>query len=316
MRDSTKIILLLILCLTFSGYFLLKGINADNYGYFLSTRTPKILAMVIASIAIACSSLIFQTITQNVILTPSILGFDTLYVMIQSFLLFSFGSASMLLTNQLFNFGLSSSLMLIVSVGFFVFYFRKENVNLYALLLIGLVCSSLFSSVTNFFTLVVDPTEFATVQRAMFASFNNVNEQLVYWAFVPLIPVLFYLYRRSNELDVFWLGIDNAKSLGIDTRKTILQMMVMISLLISIATALIGPVLFLGLIVASLTRQLFKTYHHPVLMLASSLLSLAMLVSGQWLVEQVFHFETTLSVVLNFVGGSYFLWLLIRRKVH
>jgi len=316
MRDAMKLILLSIICLIFSALFLLKGLNADNYQYFLSTRAPKILAMIIASVAIACSSLIFQTITQNPILTPSILGFDALYVMIQAFLLVIFGSSSLLLINQLLNFSVATTLMMALSMGLFLLYFRKETVNLYALLLVGIVCSSLFSSITNFFTLIVDPTEFITVQRAMFASFNNVNDQLVYWAFIPIIPAMIYLCRWGHVLDVFWLGIDNAKSLGIDTRKTILKMMLLISLLISIATALIGPVLFLGLIVVSLTRQLFRTYHHPVLMLASSLLALAMLSSGQWLIEQVFHFDTTISVVLNFVGGSYFLWLLIRHKVH
>lgn len=316
MRDHHKIYLLALLGLIFAGYFLVHGITADSYAYFLSTRTPKILAILLASVAIACSSLVFQTITQNPILTPSILGFDSLYVMLQAGILLIFGSSSMLITQPLLNFVVTTGFMLLLSMGLFSFYFRKENKNLYALLLIGIVCSSLFSSITNFFTLITDPNEFSVVQRAMFASFNNVNAALVYWSFIPIIPAMLWLWTRGHELDVFWLGNDNAQSLGINTHKTMLQMMLVISLLVSVATALVGPVLFLGLIVVSLTRQLFQTYRHPTLLLASSLLAFVMLTSGQWLIERVFQFDTTISVVINFVGGGYFLWLLLRRKVH
>ena len=168
---------------------------------------------------------------------------------------------------------------------------------------------------TNFFTLIVDPAEFSTVQRAMFASFNNVNGELVYWSLIPLLLAVGYLWRLATRLDVLWLGIDNARSLGIDTRKVMMQVMLLISVLISVATALVGPVLFLGLIVVSLTRQLFRSYHHRFLMLASTLLSVVLLTGGQWFIESMLDLETTISVIINFIGGSYFLLLLMRNKV-
>ena len=315
MRDSVKMWLLLFAGIAFAAYFLGKGLTADNYSFFLANRIPKVLAIVIASVAIATSSLVFQTITNNQILTPSILGFDALYVMIQSIILVIFGSSSYLLVNPLLNFSVATAIMVSLSMGLFLLYFQRKNTNLFSLLLIGIVCGSLFSSMTNFFTLIVDPAEFSTVQRAMFASFNNVNGELVYWSLIPLLLAVGYLWRLATRLDVLWLGIDNARSLGIDTRKVMMQVMLLISVLISVATALVGPVLFLGLIVVSLTRQLFRSYHHRFLMLASTLLSVVLLTGGQWFIESMLDLETTISVIINFIGGSYFLLLLMRNKV-
>ncbi|WP_394241231.1 iron chelate uptake ABC transporter family permease subunit [Vibrio astriarenae] len=314
MRNSVKVLILAILSVVFVAFFLGKGLTIDNYQFFLSRRIPKVLAIVIAAIAIAASSLVFQTITNNRILTPSILGFDSLYVMLQVLMVVLFGSMSPLVINAGLNYVVTTSIMLVLAMTLFGFYFRRGNRNIFTLLLIGIVLSSLFSSVTGFFTMLVDPNEFTMIQGAMFASFNNVNGDLVYWSLIPLAVSTAYLLYLAPKLDVFWLGIDNAKSLGVDTQKVTMQVMFVITILVSISTVLVGPVLFFGLIVVALTRQIFSGYQHRFLLLASSLLSMAMLISGQWIVENLLDFETTISVIINFVGGIYFLVLLSKQK--
>ncbi|AJR06146.1 ABC transporter permease [Photobacterium gaetbulicola] len=314
MRDSIKVSLLAVLGVLITAYFIGQGLNAQNYQFFLSLRLPKIMAIVLAAIAISTSSLVFQTITNNRILTPSILGFDSLYVMIQVIIVVMFGSMSVWFADAKINFLLTTLIMSGFSMLLFTLYFRRANSNVFTLLLIGIVCGSLFSSISSFFTMILDPNEFANLQNTMFASFNNVNGELVYWSMIPLGLCLAYLYTLSNKLDVFWLGTDNAKSLGVDTHKVTMQVMMVITLMVAISTALVGPVLFFGLIVVSLTRQLFQSYHHRFLMLAASTLSVVLLVGGQWLIEKVFAFDTTISVIINFVGGSYFLFLLMRNK--
>ncbi|GAL15483.1 iron compound ABC uptake transporter permease protein PiuC [Vibrio astriarenae] len=112
------------------------------------------------------------------------------------------------------NYVVTTSIMLVLAMTLFGFYFRRGNRNIFTLLLIGIVLSSLFSSVTGFFTMLVDPNEFTMIQGAMFASFNNVNGDLVYWSLIPLAVSTAYLLYLAPKLDVFWLGIDNAKSLG------------------------------------------------------------------------------------------------------
>ncbi|QUJ70522.1 iron chelate uptake ABC transporter family permease subunit (plasmid) [Photobacterium sp. GJ3] len=315
MRDSMKVLWMAALSVLVIGYFIGQGLTPDNYSFFLSRRIPKVLAICLAAIAISASSMVFQTITNNRILTPSILGFDFLYVMLQTLIVVIFGSASFLIINQKINFFVCVFLMTGLSTLLFSLYFRRRNTNVFTLLLLGIVLGSLFSNISNFFAMLIDPNEFTVIQNAMFASFNNVNSELVYWCIPVLLICLLCLLRLSPQLDVMWLGEDNAKSLGIDTRKLTLQVMLIVSVMISVSTALVGPVLFFGLIVVSLTREIFRTYHHRNLILIASLMAVLLLISGQYFVEKILRFETTVSVLINFVGGSYFLYLLTRNKI-
>ncbi|PNH94145.1 iron chelate uptake ABC transporter permease subunit VctG [Vibrio diazotrophicus] len=315
MQDRIKLALLILVSLVFIGLFIGLGLTADNYQYFLSRRVPKVLAIVIAGIAIAQSSLAFQTITHNRILTPSIMGFDSLYLLTQTCIVVAFGGLSSFILNAYLNFSLSVSVMLLFSGLLFAFYFRKENQSLMMLLLLGVIFGQLFSNIASFFIMLMDPNDFASLQVTMFASFNNVNVDLVYFATPLLILASVALFSMNRILDVFWLDKDNAISLGVDVRKMTRNVLLLSAFLISISTALVGPIMFFGLLVTNLTREWFKSYQHRVLLLACSAMSVAALLAGQWMVEKVFHFSTTLSVIINFIGGIYFLSLLIRNKV-
>ena len=316
MRDSLKVTLLIACCLAIIAWFIGQGLTADNYQFFLSRRIPKVLAIILAAVAISASSLVFQTITNNRILTPSILGFDSLYLMVQVLMVVILGSTSFWVIHAISNFMLSTAVMIGFSLLLFHFYFKRQDSNVFTLLLIGIVCGSLFSSVTGFLTMLVDPNEFASIQSSMFASFNNVNAKLVYWSLIPLSLCLAILFYYAPKLDVLWLGIDNATSLGVNTKQLTQRIMILITIMIAISTALVGPVLFFGLITVSLTREMFNHYQHRFLIIASSLLAVLLLVSGQWFVEKVLAFETTISVIINLVGGSYFLFLLLRNRIN
>lgn len=316
MRDKTKLTLLMLLAVLLCTVFIAKGLTPDNYQFFLSRRIPKVIAIVLAAMAIGSSSLVFQTITNNRILTPSILGFDSLYVMIQVLLVAAFGTYSQFILNSKVNFLTATTIMLISAMTLFSFYFRGKQKNIFTLLLIGIVLGSLFQSVTGFFTMIIDPDDFVFIQSTMFASFNNVNKELVYWCIAPLLLCCAYLLRLSSHLDVMWLGVSNATSLGVNTKKLTMQVIFVVTLMVSISTALIGPILFFGLVIVALTRQFFNSYHHHFLIVASAVLSIIMLLGGQWIVENLLDFETTISVIINFFGGGYFIFLLANKKLN
>ncbi|MFS1918014.1 ABC transporter permease [Vibrio sp. 10N.286.55.E10] len=315
MRDSVKIAILAIASLCMATVFVGQGLTWDNYEFFLSLRLPKLLSIVLAAVAISASSLVFQTITNNRILTPSILGFDSLYLLVQTVLLFVFGSASFWVVDSIANFSMSVTVMILFSFALFHFYFKSKRNNVFTLLLIGIVCGSVFSSLSNFLAMLIDPNEFAVLQNVMFASFNNVKGELVYLSLIPLGLSLLGLWLLAPKLDVLWLGVDNATSLGVNTKRLTQITLVIVSVMVAVSTALVGPVLFFGLITVSLARQIFKSYQHRVLIIASSLLAVVLLVSGQWFIEKVMAFETTVSVVINLVGGLYFMFLLLRTRI-
>ncbi|HAS8476329.1 TPA: ABC transporter permease [Vibrio vulnificus] len=315
MSNQAKILILIVVTLVFASLFLIKGLTLDNYQYFLSRRIPKVLAMILAGVAISQASLLFQTVTNNRILTPGILGFDSLYLLVQVIVVVVFGGLSHYVLNAYLNFSIIVSVMVLFSILLFGFYFRGKEKNLITLLLVGLILGQLFSNVASFFVLVMDPNDYASVQANMFASFNNIDTQLVYLTAPLLLIASFVMYRMHHIMDVFWLDKDNATSLGVDVRSVTKKVLILSAVLISISTALIGPVLFFGLLVTNLAREMFSTYRHALLLPGCAILGVCLLLVGQWLVENVLAFQTTLSVIINFVGGVYFLSMLLRNRI-
>lgn len=313
MRNSTKLLILAIIAALFCGLYLFQGLNG-SYDYALPRRGIKVLAMVITGVAIAYSTVIFQTITHNRILTPSIMGLDSLYLLLQTVIIFFFGSGHMMIINKHVNFVLSIGAMVIFALILYRFLFRGGKQPIYFLLLVGIIVGTFFGSITTFLQVLIDPNEFMLVQDKMFASFNNVSGELVWWALAIVVITFIVGWRSINELDVLSLGRDTAINLGISYDKVVKTMLILSSVLIAVSTALVGPITFFGLIVANLSYQFFKTYKHSVLIAGASVMSVIALVGGQWVVERIFTFSTTLSVIINFVGGIYFIYLLLKES--
>lgn len=285
-----------------------------NWDYVLPRRGKKVLAMVITGGAIAFSTVVFQTITNNRILTPSIMGLDSLYMLFQTFMVYIFGSAGLTMMGKNVNFIISVGLMALFSLVFYKLLFKREGQNIYFLLLLGLIFGTLFQSLSTFMEVLIDPNEFQIVQDKMFASFNNINTELLVLSIVLMAGIAIYFTRYAKFLDVIALGKDQAVNLGVDYDKVVKRMLIVVAVLISISTALVGPITFLGLLVANVSYQFMRTYRHHFLILGSMLLSVIALVGGQLLVERVFTFSTTLSVIINLAGGVYFIYLLLKES--
>ena len=313
MRNSTKMTILASFAVLFCCLYLFQGLNG-SYDYALPRRGIKVLAMVITGVAIAYSTVIFQTITHNRILTPSIMGLDSLYLLLQTVMIFFLGSGHVTIVNKHVNFILSVGTMVLFALILYQFLFKSGKRPIYFLLLVGIIVGTFFGSISTFLQVLIDPNEFMRVQDKMFASFNNVSGDLVWWALAIVVICLFIGLRRVNELDVLSLGRDTAINLGVPYNSVVKLMLILSSILIAVSTALVGPITFFGLIVANLSYQFFNTYKHSVLIAGAAVMSIVALVGGQWIVERVFTFSTTLSVIINFVGGIYFIYLLLKES--
>ncbi|MDU2673458.1 MAG: iron chelate uptake ABC transporter family permease subunit [Clostridium sp.] len=314
MKNNKKIIILTIVAVTLMGLFLSIGVNSANYQYVMYRRIPKIIAMILTGSAIGFSSLIFQTVTNNRILTPSILGLDSLYVLLQTTIVFLLGSSSVLITNGNINFIITIVVTIAFSALLYKFVFRKGTKNIFTILLIGVICGTLFESLTNFMQVLIDPTEFLAVQDKMMASFNNVNTDILFLSSIVIIISIAYCYDIIKVLDVMSLGRDEAISLGVDYDKMSKKILVVVVILTSVSTALVGPITFLGLLVVNIARQMVKSYKHEILGVITIILSIIALVGGQLIVEQLMNFGTSVSVIINFIGGIYFIYLVMKER--
>ncbi|CEQ22834.1 ABC transporter iron-family permease [[Clostridium] sordellii] len=311
---SKKLYIIGALIAVFSALFLIIGVSFEHFEYAMDQRIPKLIAIVITGFCIAFSSIVFQTITNNNILTPSVLGLDSLYILVQTIIVFLVGVDNTLITNKSNNFLLSVAVMVIASFILYKKLFEKANNNIFFLLLVGMVFGTLFKSLSTFMQVVIDPNEYSALQNNLYASFGNVNTNILFIAGIIIIALVPFIYDDIKSLDVISLGKEHAINLGVNYDKVVKKMIIVVAILVSVSTALVGPITFLGLLVTNVTKQIFRTYKHSYLIYASILISILTLVSGQFLVERVFTFTTTISVIINFIGGVYFIYLLLKES--
>lgn len=313
-NKKRRIIIMAIVALIFLTLYIIWGLNANNYRYNLSVRIPKVLGILIAGGTIAVASILFQTITNNRIITPSIIGLDALYSLVQTFVVFVFGANSIFMTNKTINFLSSGFLMVALAMVLFKVVLKKGRNNIFFLLLVGTVVGTLFRSLSSFMQVLIDPNEFDALQTRLYASFSLVNTKIIIVSIIILLIIFAVLYDDFKKLDVMSLGREQSINLGVDYDKFSKKILILVAILVSLSTALVGPITFLGIIVVNLTYEIIKSYRHSELITVSILISVIALVGGQFLVERVFNFNTTISIVINFIGGIYFINLLLRES--
>lgn len=287
-------------------------VNPKFFDYAMSLRAPRLAVMLTAAVAIAGASLIFQTLIRNTIVTPCLLGMNSLYVLVHTAVVFFLGSGSQFATDPLLAFAVDIVVMGVVASIVYNAIFEKTGGNVLYVLLIGTVLSSFFSSAQSSLTRLMDPNEYDALLNSLVASFTNVNAAVLLPAVLLLALLTFFLRRDLALLDLLGLGRETAVNLGVPYDRTVRRLMTGVALAIAVATALVGPLSFLGLITANLARQLFPTYRHDILTAGSVLIGMAILTGGQFLVEHVANYGVPVSVFITIGGGLYFLYLLLR----
>ena len=296
---------------------MLVEVNFENeklFRYAMRLRTPKLIVMLITAFAIGGASIVFQSIINNTIVTPCLLGMNSLYSLIHTAVVFFAGTGSFLALNANASFAVDVVLMGLVATVIYGWLFQKTRHNVLYVLLIGTVLSSFFSSIQTTLTRIMDPNEYDTLLTTLVASFSNVNSEIILLSILLLYAVIFVLRKDLMLLDVLTLGKEQAINLGVDYDRSIRRLLLGVTLCIAVATAMVGPISFLGLIIANLARQFLKTYRHTQLILGSALFGMIVLVGGQLLVEHIFTYSIPVSVFITVGGGIYFLYLLLAAK--
>ena len=284
------------------------------FQYILSLRVPTLVCMVIASISIGVATLIFQSIVNNRIVTPALLGMGSIYSFLHTAAVFVLGTGSVLYLNANLAFAVDLVSMGVVGTLIYWYLFKATGHNILYIMLIGTVLSSLFGSVQTSMVRVMDPNEYDALLTTLVADFNNVKGEIIIFAVLSLAGIALVLWKDLQLLDVITMGRDQAINLGVDYDNVIRRLLFGVVLCMAVATATIGPVSFLGLIVANLSRQVLKTYKHSHLIAGASLMGMLALIGGQLISQHVFHFTVPVSTFVTIAGGIYFLWLLLSKK--
>ena len=308
-----RILLLAALLAVSSAAFLLIGARG-GWGFVLSFRGTRLVALALVGAAVGMATVMFQSVSGNRILTPSIIGFDALYRLIQSALVLILGATAYTQIDPRLKFLAEAAVMMLAAALLFSALLGRWRGDVYRMLLVGVVLGTLFRSLTELVQRLIDPNEFAVFQGAAFARFSTVNVDLLAAAAFMVALGGGYGWQVRHALDVATLGRETAVGLGVDHDRLTRRTLVAVALLVSATTALVGPVNFFGLLVAGLAHALFPRPRHALLLPAAALIGATALVAGQTLFERVLGMASTLSVVVEFAGGLLFLYLLLGRR--
>ncbi|PAQ12167.1 iron chelate uptake ABC transporter family permease subunit [Mesorhizobium temperatum] len=288
--------------------FMTIGLRGD-LAFVIELRALRLAAMVLVGVAVAVSTVVFQTVCANRIITPSIMGLDSLYVFCQTALVFSLSGFGFAGIDPRLHFLGNFTVMTSLALALFLPMLRRRF-DLTLMLLTGVVLGVLFRSLTTLLARLLDPNDFAVLQGAVFASFNTVEPGLLLLAGVITVAGVAIAWRARHVLDVLALGTDTAIGLGVAWRGTAAGLLVLVAALVSASTALVGPMAFLGLLVVSLTERIVGTNRHAILLPAAAFTAIIVLVGGQTILQHALGGEGSLGIVVEFAGGIVFLAIL------
>ncbi|SIN80543.1 iron chelate uptake ABC transporter family permease subunit [Vannielia litorea] len=313
MAEARRLVPLALILLGVAALFLAWKLRAP-VEFILALRATKLATLVVVGAAIGAATVIFQTLTENRLLTPGIVGFDALYVFIQTGAVMLLGGAAQAGVPVVLRFGLEAGCLVAASLALFGLLLRRGAGDILRMVLTGVILGIFLRGLTGFAQRLLDPSEFAIVQQASIASFTAVDTTVLAIAGATLVAALAGALRLAPALDAAGLGRQAARGIGLDHDRVVLTGLALVALMVALSTALVGPVTFLGLIAASLAYRACGTWRHGVLIPAAALIGAAILVGGQFLFERLLGLQSSLAVVVEFLGGLLFLVLLLKRS--
>ncbi|SHI34037.1 iron chelate uptake ABC transporter family permease subunit [Wenxinia saemankumensis] len=313
MAERRRILFLLLGLAVLAALFMAWRLGAP-YGYIIRIRGIRLGALIATGAAVGAATVLFQAVTRNRLLTPGIVGFDALFVFVQTGLVFALGATSVAGLPPMAKFLAEAAVMAAAATGLFGLLLRRGAEDLLRMVLTGVILGVFLRGLSGLAARMLEPSEYAVVQQASAASFGAVDPAQLAIAGIVLLPVLGIALRLAPALDAAALGRTGARAVGMDYDRLVLGTLLLVAALVAVSTALVGPVTFLGLIAASLAQAVLPAQRHAALIPAAALIGAAILVAGQFVFERVLGLQSTLAVIVEFVGGLLFLFLVLRRS--
>ena len=309
--NSLKPILIAILILALVFIFIGSGLDFD---YLIPKRLIRLATIVLGSVCLAFSAIVFQTIVGNRILAPSIMGYESVYLLWQVLLLFIVGTQGLAILGVNGNFFISIVLMLLYSWALHQWLLPRCKSDVYTMLLFGLVLTMVITTMAQFIQLKISPGEFSVFQGLSYTSFNRSKPQTLFYGSLAVASVLIIARKSLPILDVLALGREQSMILGVNHEKHVRLYMALIAVLVAVSTSLIGPTAFMGIFIANIAYALAGSSQHKVTLPLGCSIAIAIFLLAQLLVEHVFNYKTTVSILVNLVCGVYFLMLVVRTR--
>lgn len=276
-------------------------------------RATAVVVMALVAVAQAVATVSFQTVTNNRIITPSIMGFESLYRVVQTTTVYLFGAAGLVAIQGVGQFALQVLIMVALAVLLYGWLLSGRYGNLQIMLLVGIVIGGGLGAIATFMQRLLTPSEFDVLAARLFGNVSNADPSYLPLAIPLVIAASTLLWLRSRRLNVLALGPDAARSLGLDHRREQFLVLTLVAVLMATSTALVGPMTFLGFLVATLAYQFADTHDHRLIFPVAVLTAFSILAGAYFVMKNVFYAQGMVSILIEIVGGTVFLIVILRK---
>ncbi|WP_022916193.1 iron chelate uptake ABC transporter family permease subunit [Ruania albidiflava] len=288
-------------------------VGTAGFWRIVALRSKNVLVMLIVAFCQAMATVAFQTVTTNRIVTPSILGFESLYVAVQTGAIYLLGATGLTMLTGVPQFIGQIVLMVGLAVALYGWLLSGKHGNLHVLLLIGIIIGAGLGSVSTFLQRLLTPSEFDLLTARLFGSISSADADYLPIA-VPLAAGAgLLLWRRARRLNVMALGRDVTTGLGLNHRRELVVVLVLVAVLMATSTALVGPMTFLGFLVATLAYQFADTHDHRHVLPVAVLTGFVVLSGAYFVMKNLFYAQGVVSIIIELVGGVTFLVVILRK---
>jgi len=288
-------------------------VGTPGFWRIANLRFTNVVVMLIVAVCQAVATVSFQTVTTNRIITPSIMGFESLYRAVQTASVYLFGVAGLVALQGLWQFALQIAVMVGLAMLLYGWLLSGRYANLQVMLLIGIIIGGGLGAVATFMQRLLTPSEFDVLAARLFGNISNADASYLPLA-VPLCVVASaLLWMRARRLNVMALGSDTARSLGVNHRRELMIVLFLVAVLMATSTALVGPMTFLGFLVATLAYQFAGSEDHRRVFPIAVLTAFTIIAGAYFIMRNVFYAQGVVSIIIELVGGIVFLIVILKK---
>ncbi|AQY00682.1 iron chelate uptake ABC transporter family permease subunit [Microbacterium foliorum] len=288
-------------------------IGSPGFWRIAKLRVTNVTVMAVVAVAQAIATVSFQTVTNNRIITPSIMGFELLYRVVQTTTVYLFGVAGLVAIQGVWQFGLQVVIMVGLAMALYGWLLSGRYGNLQIMLLIGIIIGGGLGAISTFMQRLLTPSEFDVLAARLFGNVSNADASYLPLAIPLCIAASALLWMRSRRLNLLALGPDVSRSLGLDHKRELFMVLFLVAVLMATSTALVGPMTFLGFLVATLAYQFADTYDHRLIFPVAVLTAFTILAGAYFVMKNVFYAQGMVSILIELVGGTVFLIVILRK---
>jgi len=288
-------------------------VDSPSFLPVVKRRMVALVAMIISAVCQSLSTVAFQSSTNNRIITPSLLGFEALYATIHTSTMFFFGATVFISLNNVGSFLFQVVVMVLMCLILYGWLLSGKYGNLQLMLLIGVIIGTGLRSISSFMRRLLAPSEFDVLQAKLFGSVSNANADYFPIAIPIVIVAAILIFAYAKKLNVLSLGKSASMSLGVNSRFGTIYTLVLVAILMSISTALVGPLTFYGFLVAAMTYMAVPTHDHRYIFPMALAIGFLVITGSYFFMYHVFRAQGVVSIIIEMFGGIAFLIVILRK---